>query len=140
MKKCTSFEEQKDTRYIWGNGYFDIIFFSSFSSTKPCIEFLLICFAREIKAFIRFHEEVKLISLTWFPQKSRLKIKIFKKLKHYFVDERATISTTLISFCHRKTLAPFRMWKKRPGNAFLKLAVNCRKIMQENDFCHPKLQ
>ena len=51
LKKCTRFEEQKGTRYIWGNVYFDIIIFSSLSSTKPCLEFLLICFAREIKGF-----------------------------------------------------------------------------------------
>ena len=45
LKKCTSFEEQKGTRYIWGNVYFDIIVFSCFSSTKPCLKiyFNLFC-------------------------------------------------------------------------------------------------
>ena len=47
MKKCTSFEEQKGIRYIWGNVYFDIIVFYSLSSTKLCLEFLLIFFAGE---------------------------------------------------------------------------------------------
>ena len=51
LKKCTSFEEQKGTRYIRGNVYFGIIVFSSLSSTKPCLRFLLIYFAREIKGF-----------------------------------------------------------------------------------------
>ena len=51
LKKCTSFEEQKGTRYIQGNVYFGIIVFSCLSSTKPCLRFLLICFAREIKGF-----------------------------------------------------------------------------------------
>ena len=51
MKKCTSFEEQKSTRYIRGNVYFGLIVFSCFWSTKPCLKFLLICFAREIKGF-----------------------------------------------------------------------------------------
>ena len=51
LKKFTSFEEQKGTRYIQGNNYFGIIIFSSLSSTKPCLRFLLICFAREIKGF-----------------------------------------------------------------------------------------
>ena len=45
MKKCTSFEEQKGTRYIWRNVYFDIIIFYSLSSAKPCFEFLSIFFA-----------------------------------------------------------------------------------------------
>ena len=51
LKKCTNFEEQKGTRYIRGNVYFGIIVFSCLSSTKPCLRFLLICFAREIKGF-----------------------------------------------------------------------------------------
>ena len=51
VKKCTSFEEQKGTRYIRRNVYFGIIFFSCLSSTIPCLRFLLICFVREIKHF-----------------------------------------------------------------------------------------
>ena len=46
-----AFEEQKGARYIQGNIYFGIIVFSCLSSTKPCLRFLLICFAREIKGF-----------------------------------------------------------------------------------------
>ena len=49
LKKCTGFEEQKDTRQIRGNIYFGIIVFNCLSSTKPCLRFLLICFAWEIK-------------------------------------------------------------------------------------------
>ena len=48
MKKCTSFEEQERTRYIV---YFGITVFSCLLSTNPCLRFLLICFAREIKGF-----------------------------------------------------------------------------------------
>ena len=51
LKKCTSFEEQKGTRYIRENVYFGIIIFSCLSSTKPCLRFLLNCFVREIKGF-----------------------------------------------------------------------------------------
>ena len=51
MKKCTSFEEEKGTVYIRGNVYFGVIVFSCLSSTKPCLRFLLICVAREIKGF-----------------------------------------------------------------------------------------
>ena len=49
LEKSTGFEEQKGTMYIWGNVYFDIIVFNSFSSTKLCLEFPLTCFTREIK-------------------------------------------------------------------------------------------
>ena len=51
LKKCTSLEEQKGTRYIRGNVCFGVIEFSCLSSTKPYLRFLLICFVREIKAF-----------------------------------------------------------------------------------------
>ena len=51
LKKCTSFEEQKGTRYTQGNVCFNIIVFRCLSSMKPCLRFLLICFAREIKGF-----------------------------------------------------------------------------------------
>ena len=49
LKKCTSFEEQKNTRNIPGNVYFGIIVFSYLSSTEPCLRFLLIYFAWEVK-------------------------------------------------------------------------------------------
>ena len=51
LKKCTTFEEQKGTRYIRANVYFGIIVFSCLSSTKPSLRFLLICFDREIEGF-----------------------------------------------------------------------------------------
>ena len=59
--------------------------------------------------FIRFHEEIKLISWTWctFPQKSWLKI----KMRHSFMDKKAMITTTLIP---SYTLVPFCLphsWK-----------------------------
>ena len=49
-----------------------------------------------------------------------------------FVDERALIATVLISSCHRKSLVPFSLRKKRPVNVFLTLVVNYRKIVQKN--------
>ena len=51
LKKGTSFEESKGTRYIRRNVYFGMIVFSCISCTKLCLRFLLICFAREIKGF-----------------------------------------------------------------------------------------
>ena len=49
-------------------------------------------------------------------------------MRHVFVDERALITTTLISSFHWKTLVPICLRKKRPENAFLTLMVNYRKI------------
>ena len=49
--KCTSFEEEKGTRYIREKVYFGIIIFSSLLSTKPCLRFLLNCFVWDIKGF-----------------------------------------------------------------------------------------
>ena len=51
LKKCTSSEKKKGTRYIQENVYFGIIVFNCLSSTKPCLKFLLICFVWEIKGY-----------------------------------------------------------------------------------------
>ena len=64
----------------------------------------------------------------------------FKKLREAFVDERALITTTLISSSHWKTLERFCLRKKRPENVFLTLQVNYRKISQKNKLCPPKQQ
>ena len=61
-------------------------------------------------------------------------------MRHGLVDERALITTTLISSCHWKTLVPFCLQKKRPENAFLTLTVNYHKIVQKNKLCHSKQQ
>ena len=113
MKKCTSIEEEKGTRYIRKNAYFDIITFTCLLSTKPCLRFQ------------GYNER--------FPKYLVYKLK-FQKMRHGFVDERALIITTLISSCHWKTLAPFCFLKKRPENAFLTLIVNYRKILQEKNY------
>ena len=64
----------------------------------------------------------------------------FKKMRHDFVDERAMITTTLISYCRWKTLVPFCLRKERPENAFLTLTVNYHKIVQKNKLCYSKQQ
>ena len=56
------------------------------------------------------------------------------------MDERALITTTLISSCHWKTVAPFCLQKKRPEKAFLTLIANYRKTVQKNKLCYPKQQ
>ena len=122
MKKCTSFEEQKSTRYIRGNVYFGIIVFSCLSSTKPCLRFLLICFAREIKGFYQssLGNEVDFTNIMNVSSNILAKYSNYKKLRLGFVGERAMIKTTLISSCHKKTLVPFCLRKKRPENVFLR--------------------
>ena len=106
LKKCTSFEEQTGTRYIRSNIYFHIISLSCLSSTKMCLRFLLNCFAREIKSFYQssLGNEVDFRDIMNVSPNILAKNWNFKKLRHDFVDERALITTTLISSCHWKNL------------------------------------
>ena len=64
----------------------------------------------------------------------------FEKLKHDFVDERAMVTTTLLSSSHWKTFVPFCLRKKKPENAFLTLMVSYCKIAHKKKLCHPKQQ
>ena len=131
LKKCTTFEEQKGTRYIRGNVYFGIIVFSCLSSTKPCLRFLLICFAREIKGFYQssLGNEVDFMDIMNVSPNILAKNENFKKLRHGSVDKRTIITTALTSSCHWKTLVPFCLQKRRPEKAFLTLIVNYCKIV-----------
>ena len=134
MKKCTSFEKQKGTRYIRENAYFGIIMFCCLSSTKLCLSFFLNCFLPEIKGFYQssLGNSVDFRDIMNVSPNILAKSKNFKKLMQCFVDERALITTTLISSCLWKTLVPFCLQKKRPENAFLSLIVNYRKVVQKN--------
>ena len=140
MKKCTTFEKQKGTRYIRGNVYFGIIVFSCLSPTKACLRFLLICFDREIKGFYQssLGNEVDVTDIMNVSPNILAKNQNFKKLRHGFLDERTLITTTLISSCHWKTLVTFCFRKKRPENAFLTLTVNYHKIVEKSKLCHSK--
>ena len=51
LKKCTSSEEQKGTRYIRENVYFVMMIFSCLSPTILFLRFLLTYFASEIEGF-----------------------------------------------------------------------------------------
>ena len=110
LKKCTNFEEQKGTRYIWGNVYFGIIVFSCFLSTKPCLRFI---FAREIKVFYQSYlgNEADSKDVMSVSPNILAKNLNFKKLRHSFVDEREMITAKLISFCKWNTLVPFCLRK-----------------------------
>ena len=134
LKKYTSFEEQIGTRYIREKVYFGIIIFSCFSSRKSCLRFLLNYFFQETKGFYQssLGNEVDFRDIMIVSQNILAKNQNFKKIRNDFVDDRALITTKLISSCHWKALAPFCLQKKRPEYAFLTLIVNCRKILQKN--------
>ena len=131
LKKCTSFEEQKGTRYIWENLYFGITIFTCVSFTKPSLRFLLNFFVWEIKGFHQssLANEVNFRDIMNISPNILAKNWNLKNLRQGFVDERALITKTLISSCLRK---------KRPENAFLTLIVNYRKFVQKNKLCPSK--
>ena len=62
----------------------------------------------------------------------------FEKLRHFFIYEKALITTTSISSYHWKTLIPFCLRKKKLENAFLTLILNHRKIVQKKKFMPSK--
>ena len=142
-KKCTSFEELKRRSYICWKVYFGIIVFSCLSSTKLCVRFFFffICFTQEIKGFYQssLRKEVDFRDIMNVSLRSKLNNKILKNWDS-FIDERALMTTAMISSCHWKTLVPYCLRKTRPENAFLTLAVNYRKIVQKNKLCHSKQQ
>ena len=117
MKKCTSFEEQKVTSYIRENVYFGNISFSCHSSTKSCLRFFLNCFVWEIKfCQSSLGNEVDFSDIMNVSPNILAKNYNLKKLRHDSVDERALITTTLISSFHWKTLVTFCLQKKRREN------------------------
>ena len=86
MKICTTFEEQKGTRYTHEKVYFDIILFISLSSAKQCLEFQLICFVRKIKGFylISWGNEVDFMDIMYVSAKILVKRLKFKKTETAF--------------------------------------------------------
>ena len=60
------------------------------------------------------------------------------KFQKGFADVRVSVTMTLISSCHWKTLVIFSLQKKIPENAFLTLIVNYCKIVQKKKLYHPK--
>ena len=78
---------------------------SSAVSRKPSLGFLLNCFVQEIKGFYQssLGNEVDFRDIVNVFPNILTKNLNFKKLRHDFADERAVITTTLISSCHWKT-------------------------------------
>ena len=99
----------------------------------------LICFAGEVKGFyqISTKNEIDFTDVMYISLNISAQDENFKKLRH-FVDKRAVITTTLICSYHWKTLVLFCLRKTRPENIFLKLTLNCRRIIQKNNLCHAK--
>ena len=115
--------------YIRENVYFGHYSFSSLSSTKLCLRFLLNFFSWEIKRplseFLRNEFDFRGIIKVFL--NILAKNQNFKKLRHDFVDKRALITTTLISSCHLKILVPFCFRKTwTPENAFLTRIFNSK--------------
>ena len=114
----SKFLEKKIRRNALGirqNLYFGISIFSCLLSTKLCPRLLLNCFVREVKGFYQssLGNEVDFRDIMNVSPNILAKNWNFKKLRHGFVDERALITKTLISFCHWKILVPFCLRKKR---------------------------
>ena len=85
----------------------------------------------------RFQDTLKLVFTNFIRHFRTTTLRsLFYLLRHGFVDERATITTTLTFSCHWKTLVPFCLRKERPEKAVLTLAVSYRKILQRNKLCH----
>ena len=93
---------------------------------KTVSQFLLNCFFREIKGFYQssLGNKVDFRDIMNVSQNILAKNEIFKKLRYGFVDERALITTTLISSCQWKTLVPFCLRKKGPEIAKLYIKTN----------------
>ena len=96
------------------------------------LKIVLVCF------HISWGNEVDFKDMMYVSPKILFLDQNFKKLRHCFLDERATITTILISVCHWKTLVLFVFKKKQPENTFLKLTVNYRKIIQKKTYLYAK--
>ena len=122
-----------------GKRFFGIIIFSCLLSAKVSLRFLL-NFVWGIKSFYQnfLRNEVDFRDIMNVSRNILANNQNFKKLRHGFVDERAPITTTLISSCHWKTLVPFSLGQERSENALLTLRMNYLKIVQKNKLCHLK--
>ena len=109
---------------------------------KTVSQIFLTCFARKIKGFYQssLGNEVDFRDIMNVSPNILAKKQNFKKLRHGLVDKRAMITTTTISSCHCKALAPFCLRKKITENPFLTLTLNDHKFVQKNKWYHPKQQ
>ena len=82
---------------IFGETFILALVFSCLLSTKPCLRFLLICFAQEIKGYYQssLGNEVDLTDIMNVSPNISAENYNFKKLRLGFVDDRAMITTAL---------------------------------------------
>ena len=92
-------------------------------------DFFLICFALELIDFCQtsFENKVDFRNIMNVSPNTLAKNQNFKKLRHGFADERAMITTTLISSCQWKTLT-FLLAKEKT----LKRAFNTNSELSQN--------
>ena len=140
LKKCTSFDEQKVTRYIPGKAYFGIIVFSCLLSTNLCLRFLLICFAREIKSFNQssLENEIDFINIMNLSLNILTKNKLFKKLRRGFVNERQWLQQHSSS-SHWK-ICIFLLANKNIWKSIFNTNSELHRIVQKNNLIHSKQQ
>ena len=92
-------------------------------------DFFLICFAQKLIDFCQssFENKVDFRNIMNVSPNTLAKNQNFKKLRHGFADERAMITTTLISSCQWKTLT-FLLAKEKT----LKRAFNTNSELSQN--------
>ena len=92
-------------------------------------DFFLICFAQKLIDFCQtsFENKVDFRNIMNVSPNTLAKNQNFKKLRHDFADERAMITTTLISSCQWKTLT-FLLAKEKT----LKRAFNTNSELSQN--------
>ena len=131
LNKCTSFEEQKGTRYIRKNLYFGIIIFSYILSTKSCLRFLLNCFLREIKGFYQssLGNKVDFRDIMNVPHISWLKI---KKTETMFCRWKSTDNNGINIFLSLENPCTFLLAKEKTW----KCIFNTNSELSQN--CFPK--
>ena len=117
LKKCTSFEDQKG--YIRGNVYFYIIIFCSHSSSKPCLQVFLLCFAREIKGFyqISWRNELDLMDMMYVSPKISVQDGIIQK-KYGRIDFWRSQNDCTWGLRGSGGDAPVKAWMQVPDQIF----------------------
>ena len=103
-RNALPFCKSKKVQGIFWETFISALLSSAVFRLQNCRRFLVNCFAREIKGFYRSSLGNEVDFMDVMNVSPNILAKNFKKLRHGVVDERALITTTLISSCHWKTL------------------------------------
>ena len=143
LKKCTSFEERKGTRYVRGKVYFVIVLYTKVYfvyKTISQISFNLFC-SGDIRLLSEF-----LRKWGWFQGQNESFLKYlgqkleFQNTETQFCRWRSTDNNDINIFLSLKNPCTFLLAKEKTWKCILALIVNYRKIVQKNKLCHPKQQ